>query len=308
MLVATLFVLGQVAGAGGWTGARPTECAPLASATSSNVWERAKHSSLRRYCDLLASGAAKLASGPAPDDAREAIANADDAARALPGHAAPAVLRGRALVVLGQWHEAVAALEGAMAEDSHALDDPSALFAWARALGRVGRAADAEAAFHLLLPRVSGLSPAERGRAELEAALLAEGRGQAGLDDAIALLRQASRDAQDSLLAVSVMALSLALDRAGEREESRIALDTGAGKRDPREVAADQRAQDALADVGALGEADALVAVALGERDPRAARELWTTYLAGAGVKGPWADHARAHVLSSPRARGGRGR
>jgi hypothetical protein len=56
----------------------------------------------------------------------------------------------------------------------------------------------------------------------------------------------------------------------------------------------DERARDALADVDALAEADALAAFALEERDPPAAREAWGRYLAGAGGKGPWADHARS--------------
>jgi tetratricopeptide (TPR) repeat protein len=319
MLVVAAFILShgllaQTAGGAGWAGARPLgaggpgECAPLASAAASNVWERAKYSTLRRYCDLLASGAAKLASGSGASEAREAITSADEASRALPGHAAPAVLRGRALVALGQWREAVDAIEGASQKDPHALDDPASLFAWARALGRVGRAADAESAFRSLLPRAAALSPGERGRVELEAALLAEAHGAAGLDEAIALFRQAGRDAQDALLGVAGMGLPLALDRAGEREESRLASGgSGASKRDPREVLSDPRASEALADVGAVAEADALAAFALAERDPTASRDLWTKYLAGPGGKGPWADHARAHV-SAPARGTGRGR
>ena len=115
-------------------------------------------------------------------------------------------------------------MEAASAADPHALDEPAALFAWGRALGRVGRVADARGGVpESLLPRASALPPAERGRAEIEAALLAEARGPAGLDEAIALFRQARRDAQDSLQTVAGLALALALDRAGEREESRVA-------------------------------------------------------------------------------------
>jgi hypothetical protein len=304
VLLVALFVLGQAAGGASWSGARPAECAPLTGAASGNVWERAKYSGLRRYCDLLASGAAKLATGAGPAEAREAIASADEASRLLPGRAAPAVLRGRALVALGEWRQAVDAVEGVTAADPHALDDPAALFAWARALARVGRAADAESALHSLLPRAAGLPPAERGKAEIEAALLAQARGPTALGDAVALLRQAVRDAQDALLAVAGMALSLALDRAGQREESRV--DLRAEKRDPREVVVDPRAQEALADVGAESEADALAAFALEVHDPHAARDLWTRYLAGPGGKGPWADHARAQLAAPSRA--GRGR
>jgi tetratricopeptide (TPR) repeat protein len=221
VLVVVALVLAQAAAP--LQGARPAECAPLASVTASNVWERAKYPVLRRYCDLLSNGAAKLASTGDAADAREAIEDADEASRALPGYAAPAVLRGRALVALGQFREAVASMGEATAADPRALDDPAALLAWGRALGRVKRPADAEAAFLSLLPRAIALPPAERGEAELEAAFLAQARGKGGLDQAIALFRQAQRDAQDSLQAVASLALSLALDRAGEREESRVA-------------------------------------------------------------------------------------
>jgi tetratricopeptide (TPR) repeat protein len=303
-LVVALHVLGQTGGGGNGAGARPAECAPLSSASASNVWERAKYPALRRYCDLLAGGAAKLASGGGAEEAHEAIANADEAAAMLPGHAAPTVLRGRALVALGQWREGVAAIEEASAQDPHALDDTAALFAWARALGRVGRLADAEAALRALLPRASALPPSERGKAEIEAALLAEARGRAGIDEAIALFRQACRDAQDALQAVAGIGLSLSLDRAGEREESRATL--GSGKRDPRSVVEDARVVEVLGDVGALAEGDALAAFSLGDRDAAGARQLWSKYLAGQGGKGPWADHAR--VCSEPRPKGAKGR
>jgi tetratricopeptide (TPR) repeat protein len=298
MLVIAALVLAQVApvalGAAAGSGGRPAECAPLAAPTAGNVWERAKYPILRRYCDLLASGAAKLASGSRPDEAREAIARADEASRVLPDRAAPAILRGRALVARGEFREAVTEMEGASARDPHALDDPAALFAWARALGRVGREADAEVAFRALLPRAGGLAPAERGKAEIEAALLAQARGAAGLDEAIALFRQARRDAQDALQAVAAMALSLALDRAGEREESRVSRAGEPGKQDPREPFKDLQTREVLADAAALPESDALVAFALGDRDPTAAREAWSRYLAGPAGKGAWAEHARA--------------
>jgi tetratricopeptide (TPR) repeat protein len=297
MLVALALLLGQTAFPA-WSGPRPTECAPLAGAMASNVWERAKYPALRKYCDLLASGAAKLASGASADEAHEAIAKAEEAAQTLPGHAAPTVLRGRALAALGQWRDAAAAMDEASALDPHALDDPAALFAWGRALGRSGRAGDAETAFHALLPRASSLSPAERGKAEIEAAFLAEARGAPGLGDAIALFRQASHDAQDSLQALAVLALPLALDRGGEREEAHAIL--GDAKRDADLVLGDAQVQDALTDVGALGESDALAAFALEDRDAPHARALWAKYLAGAGGKGIWRDHARASAGGAP--------
>ncbi len=302
MLVAFAIVTAQLASAASaaWSGARPTECAPLASPSASNVWERAKHAPLQRYCDRLASGAARLASGGGVLDAQAALASADDADHAVPGHAAPDVLRGRALVALGEWARAEAAMDSAAQKDPGAMSEPAALLARARALARMGRTADAEAALQTLLPRAADLPPAERGRAELEAGFLAEVRGPAGLDDAIAHFRQATRDAQDSLLQVAALALPLALDRAGEHEESRLAPGAGTLRRDPREVVADARVAEALADVGTPFEADALAAFALAEKDPAGARDLWTKFVAGAGGKGPWADHARARLQQGP--------
>lgn len=287
--------------------ARPAECAPLSASSASNVWERAKYPALRRYCDLLASGAAKLAATPSPDEAREAMANAAEAARALPDRAAPAVLRGRALVALGQYREAAAILDTAVAHDPRALDDPAALFAWGRALGRVGRLADAEEAFRALLPRASSLAPSERGKAEIEAAFLAEARGPSGIDQAIPLFRQARRDAQDALHVLASVGLALALDRAGEHDEARA---SDGGRQDPRDALGEGAVREALSDVGALAEADALVAFSARiAGDAPGAKDAWTRYLAGSAGKGPWADHARASIANEPRApRGGKGR
>ncbi|HEY2512487.1 MAG TPA: hypothetical protein VGI39_16585, partial [Polyangiaceae bacterium] len=173
-----------------------------------------------------------------------------------------------------------------------------------RTLARAGRRDDAEAAYRALLPRASSLSPAERGRAEVEAGLLAEARGAAGLDEAIAVLRQARRDAQDALQSVAAYALALALDRAGEREESRVVLG-GEARKDPHALVQDAQTQEALADAASSAEGDALEALACERSDPAQARAAWTKYLAGPGGQGPWADHARAHEAGG-RGRGGR--
>src|SRR5690349_15749949 len=127
-----LVLLAQALSAG--AAGRPLECAALDAGGVGNVWERAKAPETRRYCDLLASGAAKLAGGAG--GAREALAIADEAEHVAPGHAAPSVLRGRALSRLGLWADALAALERARDRDPRALDDPPALLAWARVLAR----------------------------------------------------------------------------------------------------------------------------------------------------------------------------
>ena len=93
-----MLVLSQAGGA--WASGRPAECTSLDGGRGANVWERAKAPELRRYCDLLAAGAAKLAwsaarvptGAPAPltrvppdTTSREVLEIAEDAERAMPG-------------------------------------------------------------------------------------------------------------------------------------------------------------------------------------------------------------------------------
>jgi tetratricopeptide (TPR) repeat protein len=276
----------------GWSGARPAECASLEGSAVGNVWERAKAPELRHYCDLLASGAAKLAGGAA--GASQVLSVADEADRAIPGRAAPSVLRGRALARLGRYVEAMAALKEARARDERALDDPAALLTWARVLARSGRAAEAADAYRALLPRAGTLTPADRGAAAIEAGMLASARGPAGIEEAIAVLRQARQEAQDATQTVAVLALALALDRAGEREESR-ALLAARVHADPRGSLNDGRVRDMLAVAGTPAEADALEAIALEAIDPPGAREAWRRYVESSAGRGPWIEHARAH-------------
>src|SRR5690242_1209408 len=113
MLVVSALVLAQagaaVSAAGaGWSSARPPECGFTEGGQMTNAWERAKAPELRRYCDLLASGASKLATSSPM--VRDVLAIADEAERAMPGHAGPRVLRGRALLRLGRSEEALTAL------------------------------------------------------------------------------------------------------------------------------------------------------------------------------------------------------
>jgi hypothetical protein len=291
---AVSLVLAQsvAAGVGAQSGGRPVECAPLEGGRASNVWERAKSPELQRYCDLLASGSAKLAGGSAM--AGDVLVIADEADRALPGRAAPSVLRGRALERLGREPEGLAALREARTRDDRALDDPVALLAWARTLARTDHAREALDAYRSLLPRASALVIADRGPAYVEAGMLAMARGADGLDEAVAVLRQARRESQDVVQTLAIAALALALDRAGEKAEARATLgERAAGEL--RAALADARVRESLGPVGAP-EADAMVGLALEPAEPARAREAWQRYAQGAGSKGPWLEHARAHL------------
>ena len=127
-------------------------------------------------------------------------------------------------------------------------------------------------------------------------------QGSKGVDDAVAMLRQARREAQDAMQMASVVGLALALDRAGQREEAKAVLAERV-RSDAKPILADPRSLDALADAGVEHEKDALLATALEITDSGAAREVWRRYIEGPGGKGPWADHARAHEAAAPGSR-----
>jgi tetratricopeptide (TPR) repeat protein len=286
---------GQTQGAFG--AARPAECGMQEGFKAANKWERAKEPNLQSYCTLLASGTAKLVNAGAL--AKEVPAIADEADKLLPGRAAPSVLKGRALLRLGKPVEALKALEEARARDDRALDDPVALLAWARANARTGHFEEAAQAYRAALPRTSALSTPERSAASFEAGMIVMAQGPKAIDDAVAMLRQARREAQDAMQLAAVVGLALALDRSGQKEEARAVLAERV-RSDAKPVLKDPRVLDALADAGVAQEADALIATALEPNDPAGAREAWRRYVEGAGGKGPWGDHARAHEGAKP--------
>lgn len=280
---------------GAFGAARPAECGVAPGSSTTNVWERAKEPELRRFCDLLARGTAHLVASQGL--VNEVIAIADEADKLLPGRAAPSVLRGRALLRLGKPADALAALKEARARDDRALDDPVALLAWARANARTGHLDAAADAYRAALPRTSALAASERSAASFEAGMIVMAQGPKGVDDAVAMLRQARLFASDALQLASVVALALALDRAGQKEEAKALLSERV-RTDVKPVLGDERVTDALADAGVAFEGDALQATALEGVDAAAARDAWERFLAGAGGKGPWAEHARAHAAA----------
>ncbi len=261
-----------------------------------NIWERAKHPELRHYCDLLATGTSKLNSSAGANDA---LREADEAEQAMPGHAAPLTLKGRALAKAGRWSEAYTAFTEAKRRDARALDDAAALRDYARACARSGHAADSLAAFRSLLPRADGLSSFDRAPSYVEGAFQAmnSGTGSAQLiDDAVAMLRQARREAGDALQPVATLALALALDRSGAKDEARAVLDDRA-KAKARDIARDPGMTTLL---GPLAfEAEAMAAVGLEGTDAAASQAAWQRYVDGAGTSGAWLEHAKNHLSSA---------
>jgi hypothetical protein len=202
------------------------------------------------------------------------------------------VLEGRALAALGKLEDARKALAEGRTRDPAALEDPLALLAWARVAARTGHPDEAALAYRALLPRSSSLSAAERASASVEAGLVAMTRDAAGLDEAVAALREGLREGQDEVQTTAALGLALALDRRGDHDESRALLAERAHG-DPRAVLASPRAKEVLA--VAPAEAGAMVGLALQSSDAAGARDAWEKYLAAA-PGGPWAAHARAHL------------
>jgi len=275
--------------------ARPQECAKADGTSGTNAWERAKAPELRGYCDKLASATSQLV-GQGPVSS-EVLVLAEEAAKARPEKAAPHVLRGRALARMGRHAEALAAFEEAKKRDERALEEPRALYTYAHGLARAGRHADALPAYRALLPRASMLDLQERSAAYTETGLLLLALGPSGLDDALAVLRQARREAHEALQVVGVLALGLALDRAGEHEQAR-ALLAERGAREPKklEIAlADARVKEALSAGPDPGEVHALLGALYEDADPARAAEAYRAYLEKSPKK-PWEAHAKKRI------------
>lgn len=302
MGVAVLVMVAQL------TAARPRECARAGLAASAvgnegtNVWERAKEPRLRRYCDLLASGAAKVVTNPAA--APEVAALADEAEALRPGHGAPLVLKARAFAQAGRVNEARHLFVEARKRDPFALDEPASLLAWARVQARVGDVKEALATYRVVLPQASALPAADRGAAALEAGILAMTEGPAGLDGVLVFLRQARQETFDAAQGVACLALALALHRGGARDEARAVL-ADQVRGDPRPLL-----EVALRRGWLLGpaakEARAMTALALESRDAAASQEAWRDYVDAVAPDGPWAAHGKAQLKRSAKEGGGR--
>jgi len=273
---------------------RPRECAPLpfraTSRTNANVWDAARDPERGRYCDLLARGFAQLAFSP-----KLALETADAADRCSPGHAAPAVLRGRAFAAVKAFDRAGIEMERARSIDSRSLEEPLTLRDWARTLARTGRTADALAAYRSLGPRLSLLpSLEERAKIFLEAAELALSLDANAIDDALAFLGEARQLGVRELRFRIGSELALAMDRKGRTEEA-MAL-AAEMSRDVHKFARPS------ADDGP--ESVAAAALVLERTDLRQALLLWDQYVKAVGEGAPWIAHAERR-MERLRKRGG---
>jgi hypothetical protein len=290
MVVVIAFVLAQAA-----SPAQASHAAPVCTDGSTyrtNVWERAKSPDLRRYCDLLASASSKLA-GPAPM-ATAALDAAREAEVRLPGMAITRVLEARALATLGRAPEALGAFEEARSRDPRSLDEPVALRAFARVLAATGHDVDASRVYRALAPRASTLAPGDRTAIAIEGGLEAMLLGPDTVGEAVADFREALRGAQGDEEKFVVLALALALDRSGNRDEATTLL-AERGRTEPRGVVAAWGRRSAVPIHPS--EAAALSALALETSDPAGARDGWEEGLR-LSPDGPWSSYARDRVAA----------
>jgi tetratricopeptide (TPR) repeat protein len=277
------------------------ECAalPKFSGQTGNLWESAKHPGLTTHCNDVWEGVSKFREARYLD-AIDWAKRADDAA---PGTAGGWVVRGSAYARWGKPAEAAEAFEKAKSIHARALDDAETLDDYGGVLVKLGRFDDARKIYRALLPRVSGtqglcgaLSVCDAaGRAYLAAGVLAMDEGPKGLDEAVAILREARARAElgGDVRRVATLMLALALDRRGDVDQ---------GKELAAEAAKLGIPSDAPADVSVRlsSPAEITAARALGyeSSDPSSALAAWKAYLANGGDKRPFADHAKKHISS----------
>jgi hypothetical protein len=284
---------------------RPLVCRAEADRRSS-LWARARPAEVERFCATLARGLARLERSPA-----EALELAREAIRIAPRETLGPLLEGRALLRLGRANEAWQRLSPLVLASAPGLDDASSLHDVARAALLSGVLDDAQRLYRLLMPRSVVLGSEQlRRTATIEAAGLALARGPAELEEALGYLSEArsSPAAGDRDLVLALLALSL--DRAGRHEQARAVAREASGPYNlesllsPAErarVAAPEQPVTA-GSVAVLvrgrpllpdGELHAAIAMLAEGRDPALRKAHLVAFLASAGGKGPWAEHAR---------------
>jgi len=272
-------------------GGRPRECSETRAA-SANVWERAKSPELRRYCEIMSLAAARLAAASAGKDV---LALLDEAERVVAGRTPTLVLRGRALLRTRRTKEAFDVLEKAVAADGQALSDPAALLAYARAAARSGAEAKARGAYLSLMPRADLLPTEERSRTYFEAGLHSMRSGAQGLPTAVLAFREMRRDATETWADLGKVALALALDRQGLREESASVLGTPRASDVVRALAL-VNVIESLENGASADETEALRAMVLERSDPAASRAAWKKFLEKQAANAPYRAHAESRI------------
>jgi tetratricopeptide (TPR) repeat protein len=287
---------------------RPSECVRVA-ASSRAVWAQARSPKLSAYCSAIARGQAALSTDPARalELARFALSVSDE--RWAGAH----VLAGRTLLALGRPTEAWDRFRAALALDAGAVRGPLAL----RDLGLSARAAleheRALWAYRMLVRQVALVDdPVFQQMALSEAAAVAAGLGEAGLDEALGYLREARQRTRPQGLEELVLGqTALLLDRKGRADEAFALLDSAPGPWSLERVLAERDAGGRLS-VQRLpllpeGELDAVVAMLSARNEPELAEERWTACLERLeAAESVWVGHARAKLEALDRKKGDR--
>jgi Flp pilus assembly protein TadD len=280
--------------------AKAPECAVLFTKAGDknkpNLWEAAKQPALHDHCALLQKALQRV-------DAGNFVAALDLAQKAddlTPNQPGPNVLRGLAYARWGKPKESAAAFDKAKSLHPRALDDATVLDDYGAVLVRLGKLDEARRAYRALLPRVTGPTGmcgvqtqcAAASLAYLTAGIVAMDEGPTGLEEAVAILREARAKSDGELKRVSTFALALALDRRGDSDQAReIASDMAKSRGVPTEIPPEITVR-----FPGLEEAHAIRAIGLETTDAAAAIEAWKSYLSNGGDKRTWAAHAKARI------------
>ncbi len=265
--------------------AAPLECSEVAHGSPENPWERAKRQREGGFCSLIATAETKLGS-QAPLGVKQASILADQAAAIRPESALPHVIRGRALMREGKFGAARTELAVATSAVPELLRVPDTLFAWAHTTMQLGDFVESRRAYARLLPSANLISKTDQPTALLDAAWLFMAEGPGSLDSAIATLRELHAPSAPTVRVVTALALALALDRKGARDEAQQLLgpQIRAGA-----AAAIKDAMDAK--LVPAEEVPALLAMSFEGLDVRLAKEHWREV-----PQGVWRSHAELRL------------
>lgn len=259
--------------------ARPPECGQADRGAPAR-WDRVRTPGLGRFCALLSRGQGALATSP-----EKALALAVEADAALPGRAAPLVLRARAEARAGRLPEAWTLFGKARALDVRSIEAPLVLVDLAHVALGIGEPAEALDAYRSLVQRLGLLSdPALEARLLVQVGVLAMASGPEQLAEAAGYLLEAGRrpgvpGLSDSLLA----ALALVRDRQGREAEAEALAREATGPwalEAARERAVEAAKRGANSTELPPSELHAMIARLAEGRDPDLARERWTAYVA----------------------------
>jgi len=272
---------------------------PKFNGQTGNLWESAKHPGLSAHCSLVWQGVAKFREARFLD----AIEYAKRADEASPGGAGPFIVRGSAYARWGKPTEAAEAFEKAKSLHPRALDDAETLDDYGGVLIKLGRFDDARRIYRALLPRVAGAQGLcgakaqcdDAGRAYLAAGVLAMDEGPKGLDEAVAILREARTRAElgGDVRRVSTLMLALALDRRGHVDQAKELAAEASKFGVPSEAPPDVAGR-----LSSPVELSAARAIGFEQTDPPSAVTAWKAYLANGGDKRPFADNAKKHLAA----------